>query len=354
MLEILKTAIQKGASDLHIKAGDVFRARIDGDLIPLNDQRLTPEQTRKIALQLIPFGEVREGIDELQDYDCSWGGPGLGRFRVNILRQRGSLMIVMRVIPIEVPSLEELKLPPVLARIAGADRGFVLVTGVTGSGKSTTLASMVDHINRTRKRHVLTLEHPIEFLHRDRLSSITQREVETDTESFQVGLRAALREDPDVIMVGEMRDSTTIDTALKAAETGHLVLSTLHTQTAAQTVSRVAAAFLPHEQQMVRIRMAESLVAVISQRLLPRREGKGRIVACEVMVATATIRDAIRDPTKIDDVQRLMEEGREQYGSQTFDQHLMDLVAGDLVDFEVAKAAANNPADFELKVRTLA
>jgi twitching motility protein PilT len=230
----------------------------------------------------------------------------------------------------------------------------VLVTGVTGSGKSSTLAAMIGYINQSRKKHILTLEHPIEFLHRDVHSSITQREVGMDTESFDTGLRAALREDPDVILIGEMRDTTTIDTALKAAETGHLVMSTLHTTNAVQTISRIISVFPPHEQEMVRVRLSENLLAVLSQRLLPRKDGTGRIVAVEVMIVTATIREAILDREKVFEIPDLMAEGREQYGSQTFDQHLTELVVQDLVTFEVARAAATNPSDFELRLRTLA
>jgi twitching motility protein PilT len=353
MIEIFKAAIQRGASDLHLKVGDFMRARISGELVPLTQQRLTPDQIQQVCLQLMPAKD-RDKIEDLTDYDCSWGAPGVGRFRVNILRQRGTLMVVMRVIPIEIPSFEALRLPPVLGRVSQADRGMVLVTGVTGSGKSSTLAAMVGHINNTRKKHILTLENPIEFLHRDVNSSITQREIGTDTPTFEQGLASALREDPDVILIGEMRDTQSIDTALKAAETGHLVLSTLHTTNAVQTISRIVAVFPPHEQEMVRVRLAESLVAVCSQRLLPRKDGRGRVVAAEVMIVTATIRDAILDPEKTPEIYDLIGEGREQYGSQTFDQHLADLVAQDLVIFEVAKAAANNPSDFELRLRTLA
>lgn len=349
---ILKAAIQQGASDLHIKAGDVVRARIRGELMPLTKQQLPPEQTRRIAQGFLPDWD-REKIDQIRDYDCSWGVPGLGRFRVNIMRQRGTFSVILRVIPFQIPTLEELKLPSVLSRISEADRGLVLVTGVTGSGKSTTLAAMIGHINQHRRRHVITLEDPIEFLHRDVNSSITQREVGTDTDSFATGLRASLREDPDVILVGEMRDPETIDIALKAAETGHLVFSTLHTQNAVQTISRTIAVFPPEEQSMVRVRLSETLVGVVSQRLLPRQPS-GRVAAVEVMVVTPTIQDAILDPAKTAGIYDLIAEGRETYGSQTFDQHLMDLVASDTVDFAVAKAAANNPSDFELKLRTLA
>jgi twitching motility protein PilT len=353
MIEILKGAIQRGASDIHIKAGDYIRARINSDLIPITKQQVPPEQTRQLAQQLVPEWE-RGNIDKIRDYDCSWGAPGVGRFRVNIFRQRGTLGIIMRVIPFEIPTLEEMNLPPILANIAMASRGMVLVTGVTGAGKSTTLAAMLNHINETRAQHILTLEDPIEFLHRDKKSSITQREIRTDTESFNKGLRAALREDPDTILVGEMRDTESIDIALKAAETGHLVFSTLHTQSAIRTLSRIISVFPPEEQDMVRVRLAESIVAIISQRLLPRKDVRGRIPAVEVMRATATVRELILDPERFEEITDLIAEGREQYGSQTFDQHLMDLVAADKVEFEVAKAAATNPSDFELRLRTLA
>ena len=353
MIEILKGAIQRGASDIHMKAGDYIRARVGGDLVPMTKQQMTPDQTRQLALQLIPEWE-RVNIDKLRDYDCSWGAPGVGRFRVNILRQRGTLGIVMRIIPIEIPTLEELALPAVLKDIALTNRGMVLVTGVTGSGKSTTLAAMMNHINEHRSHHILTLEDPIEFLHRDQKSSITQREVGMDTESFKKGLRAALREDPDVILVGEMRDTETIDIALKAAETGHLLFSTLHTQNAVKTISRVIAVFPPEEQDMVRVRFAESIVAVVSQRLVPRKDGKGRVAAVEVMLATSTIQDLIRDPARTTEIADLIAEGKEQYKTQTFDQHLMELVTRDVISFEVGKAASTNPSDFELKMRTLA
>src|SRR3954471_21504330 len=351
MEKIIKAAVDRGASDLHIKAGDVFRARIDGKLVALTKQALTPEQTRSIALRLIQNEDDRARIDKILDYDCSWGAPGIGRFRVNILRQRSSFMIVMRVIPFEVPSFEKLRLPPVLSRIAAAERGMVLVTGVTGSGKSSTMAALVQHINSTTNKHIVTLENPIEFLHRDVRSSITQREIGVDTESFRMGLRAALRQDPDVIMIGELRDAETIDTAMKAAETGHVLMSTLHTPDAQSTIMRMMAMFPPEEQEVVRIRLAESLTAVISQRLLPKRTGKGRAVAAEIMVNTPAIKDIILDGTRIGEVRDFIAEGREQYGMQTFDQCLTDLVTSGEVTFETAKAASSNPSDFELKLK---
>jgi twitching motility protein PilT len=352
MEKIIKAAVDRGASDLHIKAGDVFRARIDGKLVPLTKQRLTPEQTKAIALQFIPNVEDRAGIDRIRDYDCSWGAPGIGRFRVNILRQRSSFMIVLRVIPFEVPTFESLKLPPVLASVAAAERGMILVTGVTGSGKSSTMAAMIDCINRTQQKHIVTLENPIEFLHRDLSCSLTQREVGTDTESFRTGLRAALRQDPDVILIGEMRDAETIDTAMKAAETGHLLLSTLHTPDATTTIGRIIAMFPPQEQDVVRLRLGDALHAVISQRLLRRKDGHGRVAAVEVMVVTATIRDLILDEKRTSEIKDFIAEGREQYGMQTFDQHLMDLVQDDVVDYDVALAHATNPSDFELQLKT--
>ncbi len=353
MEKILRTAIERGASDLHIKAGDVFRARIHGELVPMTKQLLTPEQTREIAVRLIPNERDRNNIDRITDYDCAWGVPGLGRFRVNILRQRGSFMIVLRIIPVEIPNFEQLNLPGVLPQISALPRGLVLVTGVTGSGKTTTQAAMIHYINQNFRRHIITLENPIEYLHRDINCSITQREVGTDTSSFQTGLRAALREDPDVILIGEMRDTETIDTAIKATETGHLVISTLHTPDSVTTITRTISVFPPEEQEQLRVRLAESLQAVISQRLLPRADGNGRILACEVMVVTAAVRDCILDPQKLDDIRKLMEEGRQQYGTQTFDLHLMDLVRDGLVEYDVAKYAATNPADFELKMKTL-
>lgn len=351
MEKIIKAAVDRGASDLHIKAGDVFRARIDGKLVPLTKQALTPEQTRSIALRLIPNEEDRARIDKIQDYDCSWGAQGIGRFRVNILRQRSSFMIVMRVIPFEVPSFDKLKLPPVLKTIAGAERGMILVTGVTGSGKSSTMAAMINHINATQRKHILSLENPIEFLHRDIQCSVTQREIGVDTDSFKMGLRAALRQDPDVILIGEMRDSETIDTAMKAAETGHLLVSTLHTPDAQSTVLCVLAMFPPEEQEVVRVRLAESLHAVVSQRLLPKKTG-GRAAALEIMIVTPTIRDLILHKDRTAEIRDFIAEGREQYGMQTFDQHLADLVQSDDVEFEVAIAASTRPSDFELKMKT--
>ena len=349
MQELFKAAVERGASDIHIKAGDFMRARINGELQPLTQQKLTVEQVKGIALQLIPHQKDRDNFDTLLDYDCSFGIPGVGRFRVNILKQRGSPMIVMRAIPFEIPSVEDLGLPPIVNKIAAFERGMILVTGVTGSGKSSTMAAMINWMNSNKRLHIVTLENPIEFLHRDNKCSITQRDIGTDTLSFESGLRSVLRQDPDVILIGEMRDKTTIETALKAAETGHLVISTLHTKNAVQTLSRIIAVFEPAEQEMIRVRLSESLQAVVSQRLVQKKEG-GRIAAMEIMLMTSTIRDCVRDKDRIDQIHDLIEEGREHYGSQTFDQHLMEFVKDGIVEFEIAKAAANNPADFDLKM----
>ncbi len=349
--QIIKAAIDRGASDLHIKAGDVFRARIDGKLVPLTKQRLTPDQTRAIAQHLVANDEDRARLDKLRDYDCSWGMPGVGRFRVNILRQRSSFMIVMRVIPFDVPTFESLKLPGVLQTIAAADRGLILVTGVTASGKSSTMAAIVNHINQTEHKHVVTLENPIEFLHRDLNSSVTQREIGVDTDDFGAGLRAALRQDPDVVLIGELADHETLDTAMKAAETGHVVIATLHTPDALTTITRIVAMFPPEQQEVARLRLSEALQAVIAQRLLPRADGHGRVAAVEILICTGTVRDLIRDPSRTPELPDYMREARDQYGMQTFDQHLVELFTDDVVTYETALGAATNQMEVEQLMR---
>ena len=353
MNDMFKKAIANGASDIHIKAGDFVRARVDGDLVALTEQKISHAQVRALALKLIPHEHDRERIDEIMDYDCAWGLPGLGRFRITILRQCGVLSIIMRIIPLEIPTFSDLRLPPVLEEISKIERGLILVTGVTGSGKSSTMAAIIGYINRNMKKHIITLENPIEFLHRDLNSSVTQRDVGFDTESFASGLRSGLRQDPDVMLIGEMRDKETIDTAIKAAETGHLVISTVHTKNAVQTLSRLIAEFRAEEQETIRSRLADTVQAVISQRLLPTIEEGGRVVAVEIMLVTGTIRDCITDPERMEEIIDLIREGKEQYGSQTFDQHLMDLVKSGTVEFELAKAAANSPSDFDLQMNIL-
>jgi twitching motility protein PilT len=344
---ILKAAVERGASDVHIKAGDVFRARIDGKLQPLTKQRLTPEQTRAIVLKLIPNEQDRLRIDQIKDYDCSWGAPGIGRFRVNILRQRSSFMVVLRVIPFEVPTIDRMQLPKVLEKVAVADRGMILVTGVTGSGKSSTMAAILNQINATTVKHIVTLESPIEFLHRDLMGSVTQREVGVDTDSFAVGLRAALRQDPDVVLIGELRDAEMIDTAMTASETGHVLLSTLHTPDASTTVARLVSMFPAEEQEIARARLSDSLHAVVSQRLLPRADGKGRVPALEILICTPEVRAMIRDRNRVGELRDHIAGAREKSGMQTFDQHLAELVEAGTVTRETARAAASDPDEFD-------
>jgi twitching motility protein PilT len=339
MEKIIKAAVERGASDLHIKAGDVFRARINGKLVPLTKQRLTPDQTKAIALKLMSSEEDRAKIERMRDFDCSWGMPGVGRFRVNVLRQRSSFMIIMRVIPFTVPTIESLHLPEVLKQIAEADRGLVVVSGVSGSGKSSTVAGMVHHVNRTLHKHVVTIENPIEFLHRDLSCSITQREVGVDTESLAVGLKAALRQDPDVIVLGEMGDAATIDTALKGAETGHLVIATITTPDVVTTVERLVAMLPAEEREIGRMRLSESVHAIVSQQLLPLKDEKGRIPAVEILIATPAARECLKDSKKISQVKKIMADGHKELGTQTYDQHLEELFEADQITGDVRRAA---------------
>ncbi len=341
METIIKAAVDRGASDIHIKAGDVFRARIDGVLQPLTKQRLTPEQTKAIAQKLIPVEEIRKRIDTLKDYDCSWGAPGIGRFRVSILKQRSSFMVVLRVIPFEVPSIEKLKLPRVVGKIAELEGGLVLVTGRSGSGRSSTIASMIHHINSSLNRHVITLESPIEFLHRDLNSSITQREIGVDTPNYEQGLRAALRQDPEVITIGELANARIVDTALQAAENGYLVISTLHTPDVTSTISRMIGVFPPEEQEVIRVRFADALEAIISQQLLPH-VGGGRCIATEILRCTPEVREMIRDRRRVSEVNGFMEANRDTLGTQTFEQHLSDLVESGVITDEAAGAAGKD------------
>ncbi len=341
---IIKAAVERGASDLHIKAGDLFRARIDGKLVPLTKQRLTPEQTRAIALKLMTTDQDRQRLDALTDYDCSWGMPGVGRFRVNILRQRSSFMIVMRVIPFAVPTLEQLELPSVLSQLTDHRAGLILVTGVSGSGKSSTIAAMLHHMNQSQQRHVVTIENPIEFLHRDLSSSMTQREVGVDTESVAVGLRAALRQDPDVVMVGDIRDQDTIDTSMKAAETGHLVIGAMPTPDVMTTIGQVLSMLPREEREIGRVRFSEALLAIVSQQLLPRADGGGRVVAVEVLVAHPAVRDCLKDPARIVELRSLMTEGYGRSGMQTFQQHVDELAEAGRISAETARAVGGSPA----------
>jgi twitching motility protein PilT len=349
--ELLKKAVQMGASDLHLKVGSPPIVRINGELSTLSgEKRLTSEDTKNIVSSVLNDAQ-KEVFKRKNDIDISYSIPGFGRFRCNAYVQRGTISIVFRVIPMKILDLEQLHLPPVLKKIALEPRGLILVTGTTGSGKTTTLASMIEYINLNRTNNIITIEDPIEFLHRDKSSIISQREIGTDTESFSQALRAALRQDPDVILVGEMRDFETIQTALIAAETGHLVLSTLHTVDATETVNRIISVFPPYQHKQVRIQLASVLRAIISLRLIPRADGNGRVPAVEILIGTSTIRDCIQDPDKTRLIPDFIAKGYSQYGMQTFDQSLFDLYKKGYITYEDALQRASNPDDFVLKVK---
>jgi twitching motility protein PilT len=349
--DLLRRAVEQKASDLHLKVGNHPYLRLDGVLNPQTDvPRVTPEEMLSMAFSMMT-NRQKQKFKENADLDMAYGVAGLGRFRVNVFQQRGNVGMVLRVIPTKIRTSEELNLPSVIEKICEEQRGLVLVTGTTGSGKSTTLAAMIDRINTTRSDHVITIEDPIEFLHRDKRSFINQREVEVDTANFSSALRAALRQDPDVILVGEMRDLETIATALLAAETGHLVLSTLHTLDATETIQRIIAVFPPPEQKQIRLQLAATLKAVISQRLVKRADDNGRVPAVEVMIATAYIRDCIINPDKTRLIHDALAAGTSQYGMQTFDQSLYELYSRGLISYEEALIGASNPDDFKLRVQ---
>jgi twitching motility protein PilT len=317
----------------------------------VSEQRKLDHETLVEMAAAIMTNTHRQRFKDAQEVDLAYSVPGLGRFRCNIFQQRGTVGLVLRVIPMRIRTIDELGLPPVMKSIAVEERGLVLVTGTTGSGKSTTLAALIDHINRERSAHVMTVEDPIEFLHRDHRSMINQREVSVDTRSFAQALRSALRQDPDVILVGEMRDFETIETGLLAAETGHLVFSTLHTLDATETINRIIAVFPPHQQKQVRLQLASVLKAVISQRLIPKADGRGRAPAVEVMISTAFIRDCIVDKDKTHLIHGAIAAGTSQYGMQTFDQSIFGLFEHGLVSYEEALRWASNVDEFKLKVQ---
>lgn len=351
---ILQIAVKGGASDVHIKAGLPPVFRIDGSLMPLRDaRRLTPEEIGKMAAGIMNKIQ-REQFQDTLDVDLSYGVPGVGRFRVNTFQQRGSIGLVFRVIPFKVQSVDELLLPDAIRDIAEERRGLILVTGATGSGKSTTLAAMVDYINSTRTSHIVTIEDPIEFLIRDKKSIINQREVGNDTVSFGRALKAALRQDPDVIMLGEMRDVETIEIAMMAAETGHLVLSTLHTTDAAEAVNRIVTAFPPHQRDQARYQFANLFQGVVAQRLVPRADGKGRVPAVEIMLGTARIRELILERATPRTITENISKGFVSYGMQTFDQSLMNLLQSGYITYEEALTQSSNPDDFALRVSGVA
>ena len=352
--EILKIALKGGASDIHIKSGLPPMFRINGSLVPLkNAQRLTPDDIHNMAKAIWNPAQMEE-FKQSHDIDLAYGVPGLGRFRVNIFQQRGTIGIVLRVIPFGIQNFDQLNLPPVLEKIASESRGLVLVTGTTGSGKSTTLSAMIDFINSRRTEHIITIEDPIEFLIRDKRSIVNQREVGADTLSFAKALKSALRQDPDVVLVGEMRDFETIETALTAAETGHLVMSTLHTMDATETINRIVSVFPPYQQKQVRIQLGSVIRAVISQRLVPMADGKGRVPALEVMRMTSRVRDLILDPERTREINDAISQGYQQYGMQTFDQSIMQLLKKKLITMEEALKQASNPDDFKLRVSGVA
>jgi twitching motility protein PilT len=348
--DLLRAACGHKASDLHIKAGSFPVMRTDGELRPiLNAPRLSQEDTLDMAFSMMS-NRQKQRFKEYNEVDIGYGVAGVGRFRANVFQQRGSVSIVLRVIPDRVRTMNELGLPPICERVADEQRGLILVTGATGSGKSSTLASMIDYINASRGGHIITIEDPIEFLHRDRKSFITQREVDVDTRSFAEALRGALRQDPDVILVGEMRDHETIETALTAAETGHLVLSTLHTLDATETITRIVSSFPPHQQKSVRLQLAGILRAVISMRLVRAQTGTGRVPACEVMVSTGLIREYIAHEEKTHLIRDAIAAGTSQYGMQTFDQSLFNLYQAGLITMEEALRGASNPDEFRMRV----
>ena len=348
---VLGAARQLGASDVHLKAGLPPVFRIKGDLRTLRDTPpLTPEVIGTFAVNLMNEHQ-RKQFDEHHDADLSYGTPDGVRYRVNVFKQRGQTGMVLRIIPAEIPTFEKLNLPAVVQKLAEEERGLILVTGITGSGKSTSLASMIDHINRSEASHIVTIEDPIEFVHRDRRSVINQREIGFDAEDFSKALRAALRQDPDVILVGEMRDVETIETAMHAAETGHLVLSTLHTLDAVETVNRIIGMFPPHQQLQIRLQLGAVLKGVVSQRLVPRADGNGIVPAVEVMVMTTRIRELLEDQKRTREIRDAIAGGRNPYGMMTFDQCLTELVHKRLITYETAVSSSTTPDDFALYFR---
>lgn len=349
--DLLKIAFEKRASDLHLKVGVPPILRIDGRLSPIDtEKRTTQEDALTVALGIMNPAQKAK-FKERNELDMAYAVPGLGRFRVNVFQQRGSVGMVFRQVPAKILGFEDLYLPSVLQKVASEQRGLILVTGTTGSGKSTTLAAMIDYINTSRTANIVTIEDPIEFLHRDKKSIVNQREIGSDTFSFSDALRSALRQDPDVILVGEMRDFETISTALTAAETGHLVLSTLHTLDAAETINRIITVFPPYQQKQVRMQLASVIKGIISQRLVARADGMGRVPAVEVMLGTLSVREAIIDDAKTRQIPSIIASGQLHYGMQTFDQSLLILFKKGLITYDEALMTASNPDDFALKVK---
>ncbi len=347
---LLRRLADSDGSDLHLKVGSVPRIRVHGDLIRLTDEvGPQPAELEGIAREIMPE-RIWDGFEKSYEGDFAYAIMGLGRFRVNAYRQRGSIGMVFRLVRSSARSFEDLNLPESVRKLADEQRGLVLVTGPTGSGKTTTLAAMIDHINRTRECHIVTIEDPIEVLHRDEVAAISQREVGFDTEGFLIALRSALREDPDVILVGEMRDPETVATALSAAETGHLVLSTLHTVDAVETINRVVDFFPPNQHRQARITLAGALKGTICQRLVPTTDGSGRVPALEIMVVNGRIQQTIIDPARGTDILQVIREG-EYYGMQTFDQALVNLLEQGVIDLRAATQASSNPHDLRVALQ---
>jgi twitching motility protein PilT len=345
--QFLAASVKNGASDVHFKVGAAPALRVNGQLLPVKVPALAPEDTTRIAGHILAQSRWQGDLQTLCDWDTSYLLEGVGRFRANIFRNKGHLGAILRSIPLTVPDFAKLGLPKVLEKISQEDRGLVLVTGVTGSGKTSTLAAIVNYINLHYRRHVVTIEDPIEFVHEDKFARITQREIGPDTPTFSHALRAALRQDPDVILVGEMRDAETIEIALKAAETGHLVLSTVHTTDCYRTINRIISVFPPDAQTGVRNRLADNLKATVSQRLLPHVSGKGRVAAAEIMVSTLSVVEFIKDAKRTHEIKDHLERNKDVLGTQSFDQHLAQLLEQKVITAEVAKDAASNRADFE-------
>ncbi len=346
-ITIIKTAASSGVSDIHLRTDEKPCFRLRGDLIQVKADPLTPEDMKLICHFMIKDHEVISKLDSLKEHDGSFSVPNICRIRYNILRYQGKIGVILRLISDKVPTTEDLKLPPVINRIAGANAGLVLVTGATGSGKSSTLAAMINFINKTSAVHVLTLEDPVEYVHIPLKARITQREIGQDTNDFNSALRSALRQDPDIILIGEMRDSETISIAIKAAETGHLVFGTIHTTDALSTIGRLISMFPPEEQHVVRTRLADNLHATISQRLLKTSDGKGRVAAQEIMINNPGIREAILDPNRIKEIYTYIEKGKNTTDAQSFDQHITKLYKSGIITLEEAKSNASQPEDFE-------
>lgn len=348
--EILTVAVKAKGSDIHIKTGLPPIVRIDGKLHPIpNTQRLAPETVQSMATSMMNERQ-RRTYEENSEVDLAHAVPGVGRFRVSVYKQRGTVAIVFRAISVIIPTIEQLNLPPVIKKLCQEERGLILVTGTTGSGKSSTLAAMINHINQNRTCNIITIEDPVEFLHKDAKSIISQREVGTDTPSFASALKGALRQDPDVILVGEMRDYETIETAMTAAETGHLVMSTLHTMDASETINRIISVFPPYHQRQVRMQLSSVIKGIVSQRLVPKSDGKGRVPAVEVMLGTSRVKECIDDKDKTKSLPDAIAQGFVSYGMQTFDQSLMKLFSSKMITFEEALRQSSNPDDFKLKV----